>query len=162
MLGLCWRHVPLKRRLTFGAPHDFVSQKIELFSRTESTSTMIHHEYLKTVTWIQSYWNFGLFPSSGVFGSRNKTFRKLDLFPSSGEGEGTCSVGALRKIEINSPFTWGRKQIQFPKRCVSTLLYTQRWRNSKNPVTLCAIHHHQNPIISTVKIMFITIVLKYF
>jgi hypothetical protein len=40
----------------------------------------------------------GLFPSSGVFGSRNATFRKLDLFPSSGEGgEDTYSDGALRK-----------------------------------------------------------------
>jgi hypothetical protein len=29
---------------------------------------------------------FGLFPSSGVLGNRNTTFRKLDLFSSSGEG----------------------------------------------------------------------------
>jgi hypothetical protein len=33
----------------------------------------------------QNYWVFGLFPSSGVLGSRNMTFRKLDLFLSSGE-----------------------------------------------------------------------------
>jgi hypothetical protein len=33
----------------------------------------------------QSYWVFGLFPPSCVLGSRNTTFRKLDLFPSSGE-----------------------------------------------------------------------------
>jgi hypothetical protein len=31
---------------------------------------------------------FGLFPSSSVPGSRNTMFRKLDLFPSSGEGRG--------------------------------------------------------------------------
>jgi hypothetical protein len=43
------------------------------------------------------YWVSGLFPSSGVFGSRNTTFRKLDLFPPSGEGgEDTYLVGPLR------------------------------------------------------------------
>jgi hypothetical protein len=38
--------------------------------------------------------SFGLFPSSGML--ENTTFRKLDLFPSSGEGGGedTYSVGA--------------------------------------------------------------------
>jgi hypothetical protein len=34
----------------------------------------------------QKYWVFGLFPSSGIL--ENTTFRKLDLFPSSGEGGG--------------------------------------------------------------------------
>jgi hypothetical protein len=31
----------------------------------------------------QNYWVFGLFPSSSIL--ENTTFRKLDLFPSSGE-----------------------------------------------------------------------------
>jgi hypothetical protein len=35
----------------------------------------------------QNCWIFLLRPSSGVLGSRNTTFRKLGLFPSSGEGE---------------------------------------------------------------------------
>jgi hypothetical protein len=49
----------------------------------------------------QSYWVFVLFPSSDVFGSRNAKFRKLDLFPSSGEGgEDTYSVGPLRKSNL--------------------------------------------------------------
>jgi hypothetical protein len=45
----------------------------------------------------QNYWVFGLFPSSGIL--ENTTFRKLDLFPSSGEGVGedTYPVGHLRK-----------------------------------------------------------------
>jgi hypothetical protein len=34
----------------------------------------------------QNYWVFGLFPSSGIL--ENTTFRKLDLFPFSGEGGG--------------------------------------------------------------------------
>jgi hypothetical protein len=40
----------------------------------------------------QNYWVFGLFPSSGIL---ENTFRKLDLFPSSGEegGEDTYSAG---------------------------------------------------------------------
>jgi hypothetical protein len=44
----------------------------------------------------QNSQNFsGLFPSSGI--PKNTTFRKLDLFPSSGEGGGedTYSVGSL-------------------------------------------------------------------
>jgi hypothetical protein len=50
----------------------------------------------------QNYWIFGLFPSSGIL--ENTTFRKLDLFPSSGVrgGEDTYSVGSLRVIEISS------------------------------------------------------------
>jgi hypothetical protein len=45
----------------------------------------------------QNYWVFGHFPSSGIL--ENTTFRKLDLFPFSGEGGGedTYSVGPLRK-----------------------------------------------------------------
>jgi hypothetical protein len=46
----------------------------------------------------QNYWVFGLLPSSGVSGSGNTVFQKLDLFPPSGEGgEDTYSVGSLRK-----------------------------------------------------------------
>jgi hypothetical protein len=39
----------------------------------------------------------GLFPSSGI--PKNTMFRKLDLFPSSGEGgkEDTYSIGLLRE-----------------------------------------------------------------
>jgi hypothetical protein len=47
---------------------------------------------------VQNSQNFsGLFPSSGIL--ENTTFRKLDLFPSSGEGgvEDTYSVGPLRE-----------------------------------------------------------------
>jgi hypothetical protein len=46
----------------------------------------------------QNYWGFALFPSSGVLESSNTTFRKLDLFASSGEGVGdTYSLGQFRK-----------------------------------------------------------------
>jgi hypothetical protein len=46
----------------------------------------------------QNYWVFGLYPSSGILGNINTTFRKLDLFLSSGEGgRDTYSVGPLRK-----------------------------------------------------------------
>jgi hypothetical protein len=48
-------------------------------------------------TFSHNYWVFGLFPSSGIL--ENMTFRKLDLFLSSGEGGGedAYSVGPLRK-----------------------------------------------------------------
>jgi hypothetical protein len=59
------------------------------------------NSYFKTVLTMvyntQNYRVWGLFPSSGIL--ENMTFRKLDLFPSSGEGggENTYSVGPLRK-----------------------------------------------------------------
>jgi hypothetical protein len=45
----------------------------------------------------QNYWGFGLCPTSAILKLENTTFRKLDLFPSSGEEEDTYSVGALIK-----------------------------------------------------------------
>jgi hypothetical protein len=42
--------------------------------------------FYRVLTIVYSTGSFGLFPSSGVLGGRNTTFRKLDLFPSSGEG----------------------------------------------------------------------------
>jgi hypothetical protein len=56
----------------------------------------------------QNYWVFGLCPSSGIL--NNTTFRKLDLFPSAGEGWKTPTQ--LDPLERE----W--KRIQFPKRCV--------------------------------------------
>jgi hypothetical protein len=85
----------------------------------------------------QNYWVFGLYTSSGIL--ENMTFRKLDLFLSSGEGGGedTSQLGPLERANLNywiewsrlalsngpnwvSVFllTWGQKQIQFPKRRV--------------------------------------------
>jgi hypothetical protein len=46
--------------------------------------TMTHPVALNPYDYIQNYWFFGLLPSSGIL--ENTTFRKLDLFPSSGEG----------------------------------------------------------------------------
>jgi hypothetical protein len=46
-------------------------------------------------------------------------------------------------VGVFSPtFTWGRQQIQFPKRRV--LQNTRRWKKSKNPVILCVMHHRQH------------------
>jgi hypothetical protein len=62
---------------------------------------------------------FWTFPSSGVLGSR-KTFRKLDLFPSSG-GE----VGEKTPTQLG-PLERANLKLQFPKRCVSTPKNTGR------------------------------------
>jgi hypothetical protein len=44
----------------------------------------------------ENYWVFGLSQSSGILEIENMTFRKLDLFSSSGEvGEDTYSVRSL-------------------------------------------------------------------
>jgi hypothetical protein len=48
----------------------------------------------------QDCWVFGLGPTVGVL--KNLMFRKLDLFPSSGEGVGdTYSVGSVKKTNSN-------------------------------------------------------------
>jgi hypothetical protein len=75
-------------------------------------------------------WVFGLCPFSGILTKlENTTFRKLDLFPSSGYGWETATLlGPLERANLNHwtqqsrcppPLTWGRKQIHFPKRCFS-------------------------------------------
>jgi hypothetical protein len=63
--------------------------------------------------------------------------------------EDTYSVGSLRKSYPQSLGPVGRKQIQFPKRCVFSNFESGRWTKSENPVSLCVIHHRQNPIVST-------------
>jgi hypothetical protein len=46
----------------------------------------------------QNCWIFGLFLSSGILNKLERAkFRRLDLFPSSGEGGDTYSVGFLRE-----------------------------------------------------------------
>jgi hypothetical protein len=54
-------------------------------------------------------------------------FRKLDLFPSSGEGwETPTLLGLLGRANLNHwivVLTWGRKQIQFLKRVLLFLEY---------------------------------------
>jgi hypothetical protein len=54
----------------------------------------------------QNCCGFGLFPSSGVAGSRDMTFRKLDVFRSSGErGEGTpTQLGHLERANLIEVF----------------------------------------------------------
>jgi hypothetical protein len=55
----------------------------------------------------QDYWVFGFFPSSGVLGSRNTTFRKVDLCPFSGEGEETTTqLGSLERANLNHGPNW--------------------------------------------------------
>jgi hypothetical protein len=93
----------------------------------------------------QNYWGFGLFPSSGVLGSRN-TIRKLDLLPSSGErGEKTpTQFGPLERSSLNH---WD--QIQFLICCVFTPKDTGRWKMSKTPVIMCKV----NGLVNTVLMM---------
>jgi hypothetical protein len=47
------------------------------------------NRYYRNLTMVyntQNYWVFGLCPSPGILKTKNTTFWKLDLFPSSGEG----------------------------------------------------------------------------
>jgi hypothetical protein len=75
-----------------------LSNRSELHSRRSRLWTV-----LKMVYNTQNYGYFGTL--SIVRYSKNlenTTFRKLDLFPSSGEGRDTYSVGSRRKIEVSS------------------------------------------------------------
>jgi hypothetical protein len=58
----------------------------------------------------------------------------MDLFPSSGEkGEKTpTQLGPLERANLNQ-WTWGRKQIQFPKWCVFKCLEYRTMEKSKKP-----------------------------
>jgi hypothetical protein len=74
---------------------------------------MVHHA--------QNYWVFGLFPSSGILGTR-----KHDVSE-------TGSVPVLRCLPPAPEYG----NMQFPKRRVFSSSYnTGRWKKSKNPVIL--------------------------
>jgi hypothetical protein len=85
--------------------HEVVSMQNPLFfDRLERILTMVYV--------VQNSQNFsGLFLWSCI--SKNTTFRKLDLFPSSGEGGGEAptQLGPLQRPNLNPV-------IQFPKRRV--------------------------------------------
>jgi hypothetical protein len=65
----------------------------------------------------------------------NTTFRKLDLFPSSGDGGDTYSVGSLRKSQLH--------------------LRTET-SSFRNVVFSSVIHHRQNPLESNLVLFEIT------
>jgi hypothetical protein len=51
-----------------------------------------------------NYWVFGLLSSSDILETRKHDFRKLDLFPSSGQrGEIPTQLGTLERVNLN-PF----------------------------------------------------------
>jgi hypothetical protein len=64
------------------------------------------------------YWDFGICISSGIL--KNTTFRKLDLFPSSGWGGGTPTLlGPLERANLNH---WP------PCVSIATAIYTREIR----------------------------------
>jgi hypothetical protein len=63
------------------------------------------------------------------------TFRNVDLFPPSGEGGRRHLLSKAPYKELISII--GRKQVQFPKRHVSTLKNSGQWKKPKNSIILC-------------------------
>jgi hypothetical protein len=49
----------------------------------------------------QNYWGMDFFHRPVFWKTDNTTFRKLDLFPSSGEGEHTYSISTLERANLN-------------------------------------------------------------
>jgi hypothetical protein len=72
---------------------------ITLFIIVFGNNSLSPPVYLPIQLSLKDYWVFGLCPSSGILKKqKNPTFRKLDVFPSSGKGAGdTYSVGPVRK-----------------------------------------------------------------
>jgi hypothetical protein len=68
------------------------------------------------------------------------TFRKLDLFPPSGEGRKTPTLlGTSERAKLNP----------VSETLFSRYLEFQTIDKSRNPVILSVIHHRQNPLDST-------------
>jgi hypothetical protein len=73
----------------------------------KSTLIFVHNSLMRQLIIIkkifknQNYWVFGLCPSSVFEKLDNTTFRKLDLFASSGEGETPTLFGPLLRANLN-------------------------------------------------------------
>jgi hypothetical protein len=64
--------------------------------------------------------------------------------------------GSFRKSQPqSSPLTRGRKQIQFPKRCVFSVFFKHRTMDKapQNPIIPNVIRRHQNPLKSAFQLM---------
>jgi hypothetical protein len=75
---------------------------------------------------VQNYWDFWLCPLSGILETRKHNVRKLDLFPSSGEGGKTPLLDPLEWGNLNHWATpvksipvWRRDRIPPPWPCES-------------------------------------------
>jgi hypothetical protein len=112
-----------------------VNTKVYHWTQVLSTSHPLLSLLNVCFSWVflQNYWVFGLFPSSGILEST--TFRKLDLFPSLGEGRGE-----------DTPSPEDGKRSSFQNVVFSRI--PDNGKSPKNPVILCVIHHRQNRLES--------------
>jgi hypothetical protein len=78
---------------------------------------------------LQNYWIFGPFPSSGIL--EKTTFRKLDLFPSSGEGGGEdTQLGPLERANLNH---WSPSPEEGKRSCFRNVVFTRISDDGKSP-----------------------------
>jgi hypothetical protein len=101
----------------------YCKEQIKLFEQnTEDTlSEILGFQTLSIVLVIKKH-------SKNSKNSKNTTFRKLDLFPSSGEGKPTL-LGPLERASLSHR--------------------SGEWIESENLISLKVIHHRQNPIVTT-------------
>jgi hypothetical protein len=120
--------------------YDILLQHINLNSHHLSDRRSPHHVQPCHYNFCtKNYWVLRLFPSSGVLGSRNTTFRKLDLFRASGEGKEKTptELGTLERANFNLKSTSAQ---------VFTLLcrhveHPESHRESKSLQNLCFLIH---------------------
>jgi hypothetical protein len=68
-------------------------------SRTKATELVV---YIYICSSTQNHWISGICPSTGIVTTMKYNFRKLDLFPSSGEGRETPTLlGPLERDNLN-------------------------------------------------------------
>jgi hypothetical protein len=99
-----------------------------------------YYRVLTVVYNAQRYWVFGLCPSSGFeITKRKHGVSEIESVSVLRWTNTSTLLGPLERAILNHwSFTWGRKQIQFPKRCVFLSYFESgRWTKSENPVSLC-------------------------
>jgi hypothetical protein len=85
----------------------------------------------------QNYWVFGLFPLSGIL--ENTAFRKLDQFPSSGEGGGEYGQWRMETDPVSETSYSLEYQMmekdQKPSNSEDFVLYPLCWMMEVEPVS---------------------------
>jgi hypothetical protein len=105
----------------------------------------------------QKCWDFGVYPSSGILKKlENTTFRKLDLFPSSGEGwETRTQLDSLQRANLNH---WTVSETS----CFLVFKNTGWRTKSETAVILSVTHHRQNSLESPTSLLEVHWLLRGF
>jgi hypothetical protein len=102
---------------------------------------------------IQKYWGFGLFPSSGILGTRKHDVSEtasVSVLRCDG-GKTPTQLGPSDRANLNhwTPHLKTETDPASETSCFLVPRISDDGKKSKNPVFLNVIHHRQNPLEST-------------